>query len=454
VAFSTLTSLLTGNVNPSGTNVFFGQTNRYFRLNQLGAFVQDTIRAAPNLTVNLGVRYDFDGPLTEKYGRLANFHASAYQYNSPTDTIAATGLVVAGNNPTIGTSGVNDSTLNGREWGFGPRIGIVWSPSQLKNIVIRAGYGIFYDRGEYFSELSPSAGAGVNGPFGVTVAAPFVQQVIGTTQGTLAQPFLGAPIPPAVTNQTLFAGLVPNRAQVLTGAKTYTFSGYDPANVLPYTENWALDVQWQPVNSVQVSLGYVGNHGQHEVLPIPFNQPNIATPSNPINGETSSYGFNVIPSIEPYKTYDGGNTDLRVPYLGFNNNSAFYKAEGVSNYSALQVGVRKRLSHGLQFTASYTWSHTLDMQSGLGLFFNGNDPFNLHNSYGTSSYDRTHVWVFQYHYDLPNRARESSALGKVIDGWPSTASPCCKAASPTTAMISRARWAASITPISWRSWIR
>ncbi len=87
------------------------------------------------------------------------------------------GLVVAGNNPTIGTSGVNDSTLNGRQWGVGPRIGIVWSPPMLKNVVVRAGYGIFYDRGEYFSELSPSAGAGVNGPFGVTVAAPFVQKV-------------------------------------------------------------------------------------------------------------------------------------------------------------------------------------------------------------------------------------------------------------------------------------
>lgn len=417
IAFPTLTALLSGNVQTSGTNEFFGQTNRYYRANQTGAYVQDNFRVLPNLTLNLGLRYDYDGPLTEKYGRLANFHPDAFQYNAATDTIANTGLVVAGNNRSIGTSGVNDSTLNGRQWGLGPRIGIVWTPPMLKNIVIRAGYGLFYDRGEYFSELSPSAGAGVNGPFGVTVAAPFVQQVVGTAQGTLANPFLGASVPPDVTNQTLFQGLVPNAAAIKTGAKTYTFAGYDPANVLPYTENWSFDLQWQPVNTMTVTLGYVGNHGQHEVLPIPFNQPRIATPQNPINGEIYSYGFNVIPSVEPLKTYDGGNTDLRVPYLGFNNNSAFYEAEGVSNYNALQVGVRKRLSKGLQFTASYTWSHTLDMQSGLGLFFNGNDPFNLHNSYGTSSYDRTHVWVFQYHYDLPNAAPQHSALGKAINGW-------------------------------------
>jgi hypothetical protein len=287
----------------------------------------------------------------------------------------------------------------------------------LKNIVIRAGYGLFYDRGEYFSELSPSAGAGVNGPFGVTVAAPFVQKVSGTSQGTLSNPFAGTVVPPDVTNQTLFAGLVPNKAGVAKGNQTYTFAGYDPANVLPYTENWSFDVQWQPTNTMTITAGYVGNHGQHEILPIPYNQPKIATASNPINGETTSYGFNVIPSLEPLKTYDGGNTDLRVPFLGFNNNSEFYEAEGVSNYHALQLGVRKRLSKGLQFTASYTWSHTLDMQSGLGLFFNGNDPFNLHNSYGTSSYDRTHVWVFQYHYDLPNAVKTTSGIGKFIDGW-------------------------------------
>jgi hypothetical protein len=204
--------------------------------------------------VNLGVRYDFDGPLTEKYGHLTNFNPSAYQYNSSTDTIVSTGLVVAGNNSTLGTMGTNDSTLNGRQWGVAPRAGILWSPSQLKNVVIRAGFGIFYDRGEYFSELSPSAGAGVNGPFGVTVAAPFAQQISGTAAGTLSQPFAGAVIPPVVTNQTLFAGLVPNKAQLLNGAHTYLFSGYDPANVLPYTENWSFDLQWQPVNSVLLTL--------------------------------------------------------------------------------------------------------------------------------------------------------------------------------------------------------
>ncbi len=415
-SFADMTALLAGNVKASSTNVFFGATNRYYRANLIGAFVNDNVRLASHLTLNAGLRYDYNGPLSEKHGMLTNFHPDAYKYDPVAGVVTSTGLVVAGNNATLGTSGVNDSTLTGRQWGFGPRLGLVWSPANLHNVVIRAGAGMFYDRGEYFSYLSPGAGAGVNGPFGVTVAAPFAQQVAATSAGTFSQPFLGATIPPVVTNNTLFAGLVPTKAQIMTGGKTYTFSGYDPANVLPYTENWSFDVQWQPVNSVQMSLGYVGNHGLHQVLPIPFNQPGIATPSSPINGETSSYGFNVVPA-ETLHTYDGGNTDLRAPYTGFNTNSAFYKAEGVSTYNALQFGLRKRLSQGLQTMVSYTWSHTLDMQSGLGLFFNGNDPFNLRNSYGTSVYDRTHVLMVQYYYDIPKLAKGDHVLAKLVNGW-------------------------------------
>jgi len=419
-SFADMTALLAGNITGgNSSNIFYGATNRYLRANQVGAYANDNFKLASNFSLNLGLRWDYNGPFSEKYGLLTNFHPDAYSFDPNTGVVRSDGLVVADNNKTLGTPGVSNSTLTGRQWGFGPRIGLVWSPSHLKNIVFRTGFGMFYDRGEYFSYLSPSAGAGVNGPFGVTVAAPFAQQESATNQGTFSNPFLGATIPPAVTNNTLFAGLIPTVAQIESNTsanKTYTFAGYDPANVLPYSENWSFDVQWQPLNSMQMTLGYVGNRGLHQVLEIPFNQPLTATASNPINGQTTSYGFNVVPS-ETQHEYDGGNTDLRTPYIGFNNNSAFYKAEGVSSYNALQFSLRKRLSKGLEGTVAYTWSHTLDMQSGLGLFFNGNDPFNLHNSYGTSVYDRTHVIAIQYLYALPSIAPAHSALAQVANGW-------------------------------------
>src|SRR5262249_35239349 len=150
--------------------------------------------------------------------------------------------------------------------------------------------------GEYFTELSPGAGAnGVSGPFGITLAPPFVNRITATSGGTLSNPFQGANIPAPVTSQTAFAGLVKNIAQLRTGSVPYIFGGYDPPNVLPYTENWTFDLQWQPTNSLQMTLGYVGNRSLHQVLPIPFNQAGLATPDHPINGEIYSYGFNVVP---------------------------------------------------------------------------------------------------------------------------------------------------------------
>src|SRR5262249_23707023 len=201
----------------SGTNTRFtlGASNRYMRTDIAGAFLQDNIRLGRGLNISFGLRYDYNGPFTEKYGRLTSFHPDAYQYDAASDTITNTGLVVARNNAPLGTKGVSDSTLTGRQWGIGPRVGVVWSPEKVKKVVFRAGFGMFYDRGEYFTGLSPGFGpGGVSGPFGTTVALPFVQQVNATSSGTLSQPFTGATIPPAVTTQTLFANLLPNAAQI------------------------------------------------------------------------------------------------------------------------------------------------------------------------------------------------------------------------------------------------
>ena len=414
--FTDWTTLFTSNPVTNNSKYFSGASNRYYRADQLGAYVTDNFKILSNLSLNLGVRYDYNGPLSEKYGNLTNFFPGNYQYNPATDTVTNGGIVVAGSNKLLGTSGVSNSTITGRQWGIGPRIGIVWSPPQLKNVVIRTGFGLYFDRGEYFSEFSPSAGSGFNGPFGVTLAPPFVQQVAATTAGSISQPFAGVTLPAPVTNLSLFSNLIPNAARLSTGATTYLFGGYDPANTLPYSEDWTFDLQWQPVNTVQLSLGYIGSRSLHQVLPIPFNQPNIATPANPINGQTSSYGFNVIPT-ETLSTFDGGNTDLRVPYLGISNNSVFYKAEGIATYSALQFGVRKQLSHGVQVTAAYTWSHTLDEQSGLGLFYDGNNPLDPRQSYGTSLYDRTHVGVVQVYCEAPKVTSSSSILKTLGNGW-------------------------------------
>ncbi|MGB6694763.1 MAG: hypothetical protein WBE56_11300, partial [Terracidiphilus sp.] len=135
-------------------------------------------------------------------------------------------------------------------------------------------------------------------------------------------------------------------------------------------------------------------------------------------------GFNPLPAGSCFgtpasylATYEGGNVDLRVPYIGYAAESITYLAEGIDNYNALQAHVEKRMSHNVQVGASYTWSHAIDEQSGLGLFYNGNNPLNLRSGYGSADFDRTHVINFNYTFDLPKLADQSKLAGKFIDGW-------------------------------------
>jgi hypothetical protein len=192
------------------------------------------------------------------------------------------------------------------------------------------------------------------------------------------------------------------------------------------TQNWTLDLQYQLSNTWLFDIAYVGNHGSHEVLPIPFNQPLTATPQNPLwsqnptNEQMYSYGgVNVgnCCDLEPISTNEyAGNAPVRVPYIGYDMNSVLYEAEGISNYNALQVQVRKRLANGLQFTAAYTWSHALDEQSGLGLFFTGNNPLNARSNYASADFDQTHVFLVNYTYTFPSLAK-SKGLGYALNGW-------------------------------------
>lgn len=455
--FRNFSNFLTGNMGGrnGGGQLLNGETNRYFRAKQLGLYVQDSFKLASNLTITGGLRWDWDGPLYEKNGLLTNFYPANYSYNLASDTISNIGLVIAGNNKQFCSSAStscapNSSTLTGRQWLFEPRIGVAWSPHFVKNLVVRAGYGLYADRGEFFTEFSASAGLGISGPFGVTTEQPFTVPFNTSCSGThclSGNPFGTSAPPPPPSNLSGVAALVHNQsglsgcaapvtptcAPTGTPLFAFLFGGYNPANTLPYSENWTLDVQWQPYNTLLLDLGYVGNHGQHLLLPIPFNQPGIATPSKPINGQIYSYGYQatdvdggfgtllteqVATTIGEFTGADG-NTALRVPFIGYNPNSDFWEAEGISNYNALQFSIKKLLSHGLTINASYTWSHTLDDGSGLseGLFFNGNNPLNPKSAYGSTGFDRTHVFTINYTYQIPDVTKSKGFLKHVVNGW-------------------------------------
>jgi hypothetical protein len=430
VEFKTFENFAQGSVYEG--NAFEGSASRYYRSDTVGAFVNDNFKLRSNLTMTAGLRWDFDGPLSEKYGKLTGFNGSLYSYNAATDTIVNSGLEIAGNNPTSATLGASDTLMTQHQWGFAPRLGLAWNP--LPKLTVRAGYGIYYDRGEFFSYLSPSAGEGFNGPFGVTLAPPFVEPIAAVKGATLNDPFGTTPPPPPSGNAAGFQALLPNLSQTASGKYPagnlfgpFLYGGYDINNKLPNTQNWSFDLQYQASNSWLFEIGYVGNHGIHEVLPIPFNQAQLATPQNPVNGQIYSYGglspgsacndgtLDLEP-ICPPPTYSGGNAGVRVPYIGYDFNSVLYEAEGISNYNALQLQARKRLSFGLYFTAAYTWSHALDEQSGLGLFVTGNNPVFPKDNYASADFDQTHVFLINYSYTIPKLVQSKSA-GALVNGW-------------------------------------
>jgi len=472
-----------------GTTFLQGNANRYLRANETGLFVQDKFQATPTLSITAGVRYDWNGGLTEKYGNLFNFEPKQYGYDAASDTITSSGFIIAGNNKN-GTSGVSNTTLTGRQWGIAPRVGFAWQPSVFHSkFVVRGGSGFYYDRGELFTYLSPGFAAGEveGGPFGIVQTPPFVTQqhcpystsfqaedptflylnyipICGGDDFTAPTPGPGEPYSlatpwggslgsgPSNPSAAQIANYLPNAAAIVDGTVTGSNSGqpfilgvYNRANKLPYSINFTLNLQYQPRNNLMFEVGYVGNLGRHEIVPLPFNQAQIATPSHPIHPggkalqdgtsveQDYSYGYTVFGTEDFYpicvnldpdcnfgpmmNNFEGGNVDLRVPYIGYSSESESYTAAGISAYHALTAHLEQRLSHGFQAGVSYTFSHATDEQSGLGLFYNGNNPNVLRSGYGSADFDRTHVLNFTYGYTTPTLLSKDTFAGKVVNSW-------------------------------------
>ncbi|MBV9771438.1 MAG: carboxypeptidase regulatory-like domain-containing protein [Bryobacterales bacterium] len=376
------------------------------------AFVQDDWKVSSRLTFNLGVRWEYDGSYSDKYGNLTNL--SLQQFATvpvpPTGpTTSGPGLVgyVVPNNytahypappPGVLIANNSDSITSGPpKDNFAPRFGFAWQPKQDGKLVIRGGFGLFYDRiggGSFVHAVEQGYPYAVTLDYSGTAAAPF----------TNANPYPSTPLGTFAPRWVDFNGCQPG---CLLGAPNSAIDSptLDMALHTPLTRQYNINFQYEFAHNWVLEAGFVGSSSinlldqYHSV-----NTPLIASPSNPINGITVN-------------TVD--NAALRVPYLGYTppgvDETAF---DGISNYNSLQVTLRKQFSHGFLMQASYTWSKDLsDIQAILsGSGANSNVPTALQQQYGPVGFNHPQRFVVNYSYDLPF-GQHTGALGLLANRW-------------------------------------
>jgi hypothetical protein len=191
----------------------------------------------------------------------------------------------------------------------------------------------------------------------------------------------------------------------------------------PYTEEYNLNVQVGSGWNTFFEAGYVGTRSIHVAGCAEFNQSLLASPGAPVYGETANSVGNVVQRA-PYQGVAPGSLECRTSYD--------------SNYNGLQASVTKRLSNGLQFLGSYTYSRTLDQTSGSSgnqvfeLWLLTNDQRNPRQSYGPTDFDRTHRAVFSFTYDIPGARTSSGFMRVLISHWLASGILVAQSGTPIT----------------------
>ena len=369
LAFSSLATFLRGLPSsysqlalPNGQVLNPSQTmsniQRYYAYNTFGFYAQDDWRALSRLTLNLGLRYEFATDINELNG---NGYAVR---NIATDTAAVPGPIIA----------------NATYHNISPRVGFAYDVTGKGKTSIRGGFGIYYDIGNLGSEIREQA------------------------QGTPpleAQNTVTSPKTPLTLPFTFPAGSIGKSLQILQ------YNGQ-----APHALEYSLTVEQQLPFGVGLSVSYVGLRGIHlwtrgegnPVIPTSFLNGNQATPFYAANITSCS---NVVPSCRVNPNFTTVTYDSTL---------------GNSFYHALQVNVAKRLTHGIEFQAAYTWSKSLDDTEDMGQIESspgcatGTDPWDRKVSYGPSCFDATNNLRINVMYHFPT-FHGNRLVAKVANGW-------------------------------------
>jgi hypothetical protein len=454
-----------------GNSFFQGSAqHELVRSTSIYLFAQDSWKIKPNLTVNYGLRWEMNTPLTDIGKKVQTFRPGQTSTVFPCTLPSTSPLFVAGSVTDCNTAGVTPVGLvfpgdkgvpsaltNTYYKGFAPRLGLNYSPSWKDGLLgalaggpgktsVSMGFGIFYNPIEQlvleqFSAEPPFGGSNfISSPL---LQTPYVDQ----SGDVFPNPFNGILNPP--------------RGQPVDWSqfRPMTFFGQFPANLrLQYSDQYNLTVKRQLPGDILFQVGYVGSQG-HRLLASYEINPGNPTTCNQLNtilgpntcgpfGEDSAYTIpagTVIPAGGFTLPYNAGSGGLTVPAGTLANPitlvglrpfssplcqpltgtgcpsdgtpvfSGIFTENTVarSNYNSLQVLVQKNFSHGLQFQASYTLSKTMDNASSFESALN---PINFNATYGLSAYDARNRFVFNYVWDLPV-PKFDGFKGKLLDGW-------------------------------------
>ncbi len=371
-----------------------------------GAYVQDDWRIDSRLTLNVGLRWDTDRPMTERHDRLSWF-----------DFNAAQPLKVPGLPPLRG--GLEFSNLNGDPRGtknpdnnnFAPRIGFAYKVTD--NLVMRGGFGIFY---------SPTTG---NGPGGASVGALTFDSTTNVTTssdgGRTPYTTLSNPFPNGYNAPT-------NGALGLASLLGQNITAQFRNDRTPYSAQWNYDWQYQLGKDSLLDVAYAGNAGIKLQANSELNQ--IPDADLALGGALTQKVANPFLGLVPATTSLGQATttysQLLRPYPQYTSVVQEWGSFAHSSYNSLQVKFRKRYANGLQFLVAYTWSKLLDDFSSVAGFLGQQNPGFADNNNrnldrALSAEDVAHHLVANYQYELPfgkgRRYMSGGIAGRVLGGW-------------------------------------
>jgi hypothetical protein len=383
--------------NLSSAQSLCGNSQRNFKVNDYDGYFQDDIHVTPTLTVNVGLRWDIYGQVSDSQGRFADFWPQLASNVFPASGQTYSGFVVPSNYQGTPPAGV---TINGNKtfagnpiaWNnLGPRVGFSWQAPGLKSkLVVRGGYGIYYGR----TSISDSYQFILDEPFEISQT----NSATLASQATFQNPWT----PGAPSSLSSYPNWVPR-----TPSSTITLNLPSPIFKAPIVQQYSTNLQYALSSSTMLQVGYVGTDGSRIEVTRNINQPTLTV--NPASTAASTFTGPTIATA---------NIQQRRRFLGMSTITQAAEI-GISNYNSLQVSLTKRQSHGLQYGVAYTYSKDLTNASGNGTFpgkgsITG-DAYNLMQNYGPADFETPQRLVANIVWQIPYGRRDFSR--QLLGGW-------------------------------------